>query len=196
MVFGKHINKYYLKYAGWLILGLAALILVDYMQLLVPNLYQMVINGVNEGSVLVDGAVVPFDMDFLLDRICMPMVWIILAMVFGRFLWRVCIFGAAIKVETGLRNEMFDHAKDLSRQFYQENKVGGLMSLFTNDLETVQDCYGSGFLMFFDALFLGVLSVLKMWKMDPLMTGLSMIPMALLLASSMVVGQYMSWWGR
>ena len=192
MVFGKHINKYYLKYAGWLILGLAALILVDYMQLLVPNLYQMVINGINEGSVLVDGAVVPFDMDFLLDRICMPMVWIILAMVFGRFLWRVCIFGAAIKVETGLRNEMFDHAKDLSRQFYQENKVGGLMSLFTNDLETVQDCYGSGFLMLFDALFLGILSVIKMWNMDPLMTSLSMIPMALLLASSMVVGQYMS----
>ena len=192
MVFGKHINKYYLKYAGWLILGLAALILVDYMQLLVPNLYQMVINGINEGFVLVDGVEVPFDMDFLLDRICMPMVWIILAMVFGRFLWRVCIFGAAIKVETGLRNEMFDHAKDLSRQFYQENKVGGLMSLFTNDLETVQDCYGSGFLMLFDALFLGILSVIKMWNMDPLMTGLSMIPMALLLASSMVVGQYMS----
>ena len=43
-----------------------------------------------------------------------------------------------------MRNEMFDHAKDLSRQFYQENKVGGLMSLFTNDLETVQDCYAPG----------------------------------------------------
>ena len=56
------------------------------MQLLVPNLYQMVINGINEGFVLVDGVEVPFDMDFLLDRICMPMVWIILAMVFGRFI--------------------------------------------------------------------------------------------------------------
>ena len=96
MVFGKHINKYYLKYAGWLILGLAALILVDYMQLLVPNLYQMVINGINEGFVLVDGVEVPFDMDFLLDRICMPMVWIILAMVFGRFLWRGSVFCAGL----------------------------------------------------------------------------------------------------
>ena len=138
-----------------------------------------------------DGQRLPFDLDFLLDRICLPMVWIIIAMVVGRFLWRICIFGAAIKVETGLRNEMFDHAKDLSRQFYQENKVGGLMSLFTNDLETVQDCYGSGFLMFFDALLLGGLSVIKMWGMDPVMTGLSMIPMALLLASSAVVGKYM-----
>ena len=191
MIFGKHINKYYVKYAGWLLLGLAALVLVDYIQLMVPNLYQQVINGMNTGFVTVEGVSVPFDMDFLLDRICMPMVGIVLAMVAGRFLWRVCIFGAAIKVETGLRNEMFDHAKDLSRQFYQENKVGGLMSLFTNDLETVQDCYGSGFLMFFDALLLGGLSIHHMWRMDPLMTALSMIPMALLLASSAVVGRYM-----
>ena len=191
MIFGTHINKYYVKYAGWLLLGLAALVLVDYIQLIIPNLYQQVINGVNLGWVEVDGQRLPFDLDFLLDRICLPMVWIIIAMVVGRFLWRICIFGAAIKVETGLRNEMFDHAKDLSRQFYQENKVGGLMSLFTNDLETVQDCYGSGFLMFFDALLLGGLSVIKMWGMDPVMTGLSMIPMALLLASSAVVGRYM-----
>ena len=191
MIFGKYINRYYIKYAGWLLFGLAALILVDYIQLIVPNLYQQVINGVNQGYVIVDGAAVPFDMDFLLDRICLPMVWIVIAMVFGRFLWRVCIFGAAIKVETGLRNEMFDHAKDLSRQFYAENKVGGLMSLFTNDLETVQECYGFGFLMFFDAVLLGGLSVHHMWRMDPLMTTLAMIPMALLLASSAVVGRYM-----
>ena len=139
MIFGRHINKYYLKYALWLLLGLAALLLVDYMQLVIPNLYQQVINGVNQGYVAVDGVRLPFDMGFLLDRICLPMVWVVLSMVVGRFLWRVCIFGAAIKVETDLRNEMFSHAKDLSRQFYQENKVGGLMSLFTNDLETVQD---------------------------------------------------------
>ena len=191
MIFGRHINKYYLKYAGWLLLGLAALVLVDYIQLVVPNLYQQVINGMNMGYVAVDGVNLPFDMDFLLDRICLPMVGIVVAMVVGRFLWRVCIFGAAIKVETGLRNEMLDHAKDLSRQFYQENKVGGLMSLFTNDLETVQDCYGSGFLMFFDALLLGGLSVHHMWRMDPFMTTLTMIPMALLLASSAVVGRHM-----
>ncbi|MDD6199883.1 MAG: ABC transporter ATP-binding protein [Firmicutes bacterium] len=191
MIFGKHINRYYLRYAGWLLLGLAALIAVDYFQLVIPNLYQMVINGMNEGFVMVDGAKVAFDKNFLLDRICMPMVGIILAMVMGRFLWRVCIFGAAIKVETDIRNRMFDHAKDLSRQYYQVNKVGDLMSLFTNDLDTVQDCYGSGFLMFFDAVFLGALAVWKMWGMDRLLTVLSLIPMALLLACATVVGRYM-----
>ena len=191
MIFGKYINKYYIKYAGWLLLGLAALILVDYMQLVIPNLYQQVINGVNQGYVTVGGADIPFDMDFLLDRICLPLMGVVIAMVVGRFLWRICFFGSAIKVETDLRNRMFDHAKDLDRQFYQENKVGGLMSLFTNDLETVQECYGSGLMMFFDALLLGGLSIVKMWFMNPFMTALALIPMALLLASSAVVGKYM-----
>ena len=30
MIFGKHINRYYLKYALWLIAGLGALVLVDF----------------------------------------------------------------------------------------------------------------------------------------------------------------------
>ena len=192
MILGRHINKYYIKYAGRLLMGLAALLAVDYLQLLIPNLYQMVINGINDGQVMVDGVMLPFDMDFLLDRICMPMVGVILSIVLCRFLWRICFFGAAIKVEAGLRNEMFDHAKDLSRQYYQVNKVGNMMSLFTNDLDTVQDCYGNGLLMFADAAALGGMSVWKMWRMDHLLTGLAMIPMALLLASSAVIGKYMS----
>ena len=43
---------------------------------------------------------------------------------------------------------MFRHAEDLSREYYQVNKVGNLMSLFTNDLDTVQECYGWGFMQF------------------------------------------------
>lgn len=192
MIFGKHINKYYLKYSPMLILGLFALLLVDVLQLIIPNLYQQVINGLNNGYIVEGGVKIPFGMDFLLDRICMPMVGIILCMVFGRFLWRICIFGAAIKVETDLRNRMFDHAKDLSRQYYQINKVGNLMSLFTNDLETVQDCFGSGFLAFFDALLLGTMALFKMWGMDRRMTLLSMIPMVFLLGASSLIGRYMT----
>ena len=191
MVFGKHINRYYLKYAPILLLGLVTLIMVDVLQLRIPNMYQMVINGINDGVVTVDGVRRTFDMPFLLETICMPMVWIILCMVLGRFLWRVCFFGAAIKIETHLRDKMFDRAKNLSHQYYQVNKVGNLMSLFTNDLDTVQECFGWGIMMFFDAVLLGVLAVAKMWRMDQLLTILSLIPMAFLLASATVVGRYM-----
>ena len=192
MIFGKHINRYYLKYAPLLLLGLLALALVDFLQLEIPELYQMVINGMNQGYVMVDGVQHAFDMAFLLDKICMPMVVVVVSIVFGRFMWRVCIFGAAIRVETNLRDKMFDHAKLLSREYYQQNKVGNLMSLFTNDLDTVQECYGWGFMQFFDALILGTLSIVKMWQMDHLLTALSLIPMALLFASASIVGRVMT----
>lgn len=191
MIFGKHINRYYLKYAVPLLLGLATLVMVDVLQLKIPELYRLVINGMNRGQVVYDGAQAAFDMTFLLDRICMPMVLIILAMVFGRFLWRVCFFGTGIRVEADLRNRMFDHAKDLSREYYQVNKVGDLMSLFTNDLDTVQECYGWGILMFFDALLLGGLAFLKMWRMDSTLTILSMIPMGFLLVAATILGKRM-----
>ena len=192
MIFGKHINKYYLRYLGWIILGMLTLGMVDYLQLLIPNIYASVINGINEGFVMIDGVRVPFDMDFLLDRVCLPMVKIILTIVAGRFLWRICFFGSAIKVETDIRNQMFSHAKDLSQQYYQVHKVGDLMSLFTNDLETVQDCYGGGMLMFFDTVLLGGFSIWRMGGMDIRLTLFALVPMALLLISSTIVGKEMT----
>ena len=121
MLFGKHINRYYIKYGLWLLLGLAALVMVDFLQLEIPKLYRMVIDGMSYGYVLQDGAQIPFTMDLVLDQICMPMLGVILAMVTGRFLWRICFFGSAVRLEEDLRNRMFDHCKDLSREYYQLN---------------------------------------------------------------------------
>lgn len=192
MIFGKHINQYYKKHALMLLTGVAALIFVDYFQLILPELYRIVVNGMNGGSVEIDGALVPFTMEVLLNEVCLQLIVIILVLVTGRFLWRVCIYGAAIKVETDLRNKMFDHCKNLSREYFQVNKVGNLMSLFTNDLDTVQECFGDGVLMFCDALCLGLMAFYKMWRMDFVLTALSMIPLVILLVLATVVGKAMT----
>ncbi len=191
MIFGKYINRYYLKYAPILLLGVLALILVDYFQLEVPELYKLVIDGANNGYVIIDGETYDFTLELLLDKICMPFIVIILAMVAGRFLWRVCFFGSAIKVETNIRREMFDHSKELSQEYYQVNKVGNLMSLFTNDLETINECFGDGVLMLFDALLLGGIALFKMSRMDPMLTIFALIPMFFLLIVATLVGKYM-----
>ncbi len=191
MLFGKYINRYYIRYLPVLLLGIAALVLVDYMQLVIPEFYRSVVNGIVDGVVSTDGVTVPFDMDYILDKVCLPMIVVILCMVFGRFLWRVCFRGSAVRMETHLRGRMFDHCTTLSEQYYQVNKVGNLMTLFTNDLETVQDCFGWGVLMFCDAVFLGALAIVKMARMDPLLTLLSMIPMAFLLAIGAVMDHHL-----
>ena len=181
MLFGKYINSYYLRYLPLMLLGVLSLVVVDYVQLVLPELYRTVVNGLIYGQATDGGASVPFTMDYLLDSVCLPMIFVILTLVFGRFLWRVCFRGAAVRMETHLRGRMFDHCTTLSRSYYERNKVGELMTLFTNDLETVQDCFGWGVLMFCDALFLGIMAIVKMGRMDFTLTLFTLIPMAFLL---------------
>ena len=192
MIFGKHINRYYIRFLPLILLGLCALIMVDSMQLMIPGVYEQVINGMNTGKAMLNGTAVDFDMAFLLDHVCLPLLGIIVCMVLGRCLWRVCFMGAAIRMETDMRRRMFDRCRALSREYYQVNKVGNLMSLFTNDLDNLQECYGWGIMECCDALFLGSLAIYKMWSMDPMLTGFCLIPMGFLMASSILVGRYMS----
>ena len=192
MIFGKHINKYYLKYGWALLLGLVTLVIVDYFQLEVPELYGMVINGINDGQVLKDGVMYDFNIDFLLDHVCRPLLIVIAVMVVGRFAWRMFFFGSATRMEKNLRATMFAHAKTLSQSYYQVNKVGDLMSLFTNDIETIHECFGWGVLMLSDALFLGGLAIYKMADMNWLLLVLSLVPMAFMLAISLIVGKFMT----
>ena len=191
MIFGKHVNRYYIKHLPMLLLGVLALFAVDYFQLKIPELYKLVVNGVTSGGVDYGGSYRVFDLEFLLNEICAPLLAVVVAMVVGRFLWRICFFGTAIRVETDLRSRMFDRCKELSHQYYQVNKVGNMMSLFTNDIETVNECFGDGVLMLFDARLLGVLAIIKMANMDPILTLLSLIPMALLFVVGTLVGRFM-----
>ena len=184
MVFGKHINRYYLKHLPALLLGVLSLLLVDYNQLKIPKLYNIVVSGLN-------GDIENFNLEFLLNEICAPMIQIILLMAVGRFLWRVCLFGSAIKVEADLRLKMFDRCKDLSQQYYQVNKVGNLMSLFTADLETINECFGDGILMVFDALLLGGIAIYKMAEKNWVLTLFSLIPMFFMFLIGTLVGKSM-----
>lgn len=192
MIFGKHINRYYLKNAPVLLVGIVALLMVDYIQLLIPELYRLVINGVNLGQVVVNGQTVSFDKQVLFRHICLPMIWIVVLMVVGRFLWRICFFGSAVRVTADLRERMFDHSRRLSQQYYQLNKVGNLMSLYTNDLDTIQECFGDGILMFFDAAVLGLMALVKMWQMDFRLTLLALIPAGVMFAIGTVMSQVMT----
>ena len=192
MIFGKYINRYYLKNAPVLLLGLLALLMVDYIQLLIPQFYRLVINGVNLGQVVVHGQTLPFTKEVLLQHICLPMIWIVVLMVIGRFLWRICFFGSAVRVAANLRERMFDHSRQLSQQYYQVNKVGNLMSLYTNDIDTIQECFGDGILMFFDALVLGLMALYKMWRMDYKLTLLALIPALIMFGIGTVMGTAMT----
>ena len=182
MLFGKHVNKFYLKYWYFFLGGIAALLAVDIFQLKIPEIYGNIINGL-------DGKI-EFNKDILVGYV-IDMFIVMAVMVVGRFLWRICIFGVSIRIESDLREKMFGYSKDLSQEYYQNHKTGALMALYTNDLSTVRMCFGGGSVMLIDAIFLGVMSFIKMFNLSVSLTLLSLIPLALIAAFSGLVSKFM-----
>lgn len=181
MLFGKHINKYYLKYIIYFILGIVALVAVDIYQLKIPEIFGQIIDGLKFETLTVEE----------LKQFMKNMFVIVLVMFTGRFLWRICIFGNGVRIEADLRDDMFRHSEKLSQRYYQENKTGALMALYTNDLQTIRAAFGQGTVMLVDVFVLGTLAFIKMWKMDHLLTIFSTIPLFILALCGGIIGKYM-----
>ena len=101
------------------------------------------------------------------------------------------IFGNGVRVQTDMRSELFKKAELLSQVYYQENKVGSIMALYTNDLFTIRQVFGSGMIMLIDALFLGVIALYKMFVRNLTLTIIAIIPLACLAVASVFVGRFM-----
>ena len=171
MLFGKYVNKYYLKYAILFIIGIAALIAVDWIQLYIPEYLGEVVKILQE-----DGDK---------NRIFTLGLYVLLVaggMFLGRFIWRITLFNASFRIESEMRHEMFLKAEALPRQYYHETKVGSIMSWFTNDLETISEYFSWGTIMMVDAIFLGVITTIKMVRLDLWMTLICFAPLLLVVA--------------
>ncbi|QWB96454.1 ABC transporter ATP-binding protein/permease [Mycoplasmatota bacterium] len=170
MLFKKHFAKFYLKYALLFIIGIYVLVTIDYLQLKVPNFIGTIIDELNEDIVNVS----------FIESIIKQIAVITFFVMIGRFLWRYTVFGASRRIESDLRNDMFHKATKLSQNFYNKEKVGGLMTYFINDLEAVRQSYGRGILMLVDGLTLGSIALYKMASLNYKLTIIAAIPMVIL----------------
>lgn len=178
MIFGKTINKYYLKYIHLFLLGLVALVAVDWFQLEIPEVIRLTIDSLYDGTMTKDG---------LID-IALKIFSFAAVIVVGRFAWRLFILGASRKIEFDIRNDMYDHCEKLDQGFYGRSKIGGLMAHFINDLEAVRQSIGFGMIMIVDAVFLGSLAFIKMLSINVMMTIFAVIPLIIVA----LLGSYLS----
>jgi len=170
MLFKRHFAKFYLKYALLFIIGISVLVTIDYLQLKVPNFIGTIIDELDEDIVNVS----------FIESIIKQIAVITFFVMIGRFLWRYTVFGASRRIESDLRNDMFHKATKLSQNFYNKEKVGGLMTYFINDLEAVRQSYGRGILMLVDGLTLGSIALYKMASLNYKLTIIAAIPMVIL----------------
>ena len=182
MLFGKHVNGFYKKYAFRFLFGIIALIAIDYAQLLVPEYLGTAMDNMQQN--------VPTST--YLQSMVFHLVLVALVMMVGRFVWRIALFGVATKIQADLRRKIFYKTTKLSQRQFSENKVGELMSLMTYDVETIQDMFGFGMITIIDFLFLGGLTICKMFLLDWRLSLFSMLPLLLIAILSGVIEKGMS----
>ncbi len=170
MLLTKHFFKYYIKYIIPYAIGIGVLLVIDFVQLYIPEYIGNIIDELrgNQDVAYMQGLLLNIGL-------------LVIGITIGRFIWRYTIFGASRRIQFDLMNTMFIHATNLQQSFYSEEKVGGLMAYYTNDLETIRNAYGPGILMLVDGLALGTFAVIRMVRLNATMTLYAGIPMILML---------------
>ena len=209
MLFGKYLNKYYLKYAWLFIIGIVTLIAVDYIQLFIPELLGEVVTILKSEDISgftnhpwLSGIVDSLTKsgvearEILIITRGLLVLLVSAGMFLGRFLWRITLFSASFKIEANIRHDMFLKAEALPRQYFHETKVGSIMSWFTNDLETIEEHLSWGTIMMVDSLFLSTITIIKMSLLihnnpDMSMCLLCFIPFALVIIWGFLVEKFM-----
>ena len=161
-----YLRKYRLQYA----LGFLCLIVVDAAQLVIPQLVRKAIDEISAGS-------------FRLSDILALSVWMVCiaaAISAGRFLWRFFIHGSSRRIETEMRDKLFDHLLELSGTFYQQNKTGDIMARATNDMGAIRQATGMGLVTFVDGTFMAIAILIIMFVQNPGTTLLTVIPLPII----------------
>jgi len=150
--------------------GLITLIIVDAMQLIVPQVFEKVINSLASGQAT----------NALLFRLGLSILGLYLVMGIFRFFWRYLVIGSSHRIDRNIRQELYDHLQTLSPQYYDQTKVGDIMAHATNDISAVRMATGMATIASFDAIFLSMSSITIMLFMNWKLTLLTMIPLPLI----------------
>ncbi len=189
MIFGKYVNKYYLKYWFFFILGFIALLAVNWFQLEIPKICGQILDGISDEAKGNPNSI--FNNPDQIKNLMLYLGLIAAIMFTGRFMWRYCIFGVAARIEADVRDDMFVHAEKLSTSYYKKHKTGALMALFTNDLQVIRHSFGGGTVMFIDAIFLGSMALTRMFMNNWILSLFSIFPMILMAIASVFIGRIM-----
>jgi ATP-binding cassette subfamily B multidrug efflux pump len=98
---------------------------------------------------------------------------------FFRYQMRMILIGMSREMEYDLRNQVFRHLTLLPPRYYQQNRIGEVMSRATNDMSAVRMVLGPGIMYTASTLatFVGAVSVMLL--ISPRLTLIALVPLVL-----------------
>ena len=178
----KFLLRYVRRYALAYVLGILALLMVDAVNVYIPQYTGEITDGLEAGLLTMEGVMALVGKILLMGGL----------ITIGRFGWRYFLFGSARSIERDLRNDLFAHLTTLSTRYFNENKTGDLMAHFTNDLGSVRMLVGNTVITSFDASVMLILVLAKMITyVDPRLTVVAVIPLLLITFGHIFYGKMM-----
>jgi ATP-binding cassette subfamily B protein len=109
--------------------------------------------------------------------------WMLVVAVTGgalRYEMREVINGISRHVEYDLRNALFAHLETLDAAYFARTRTGDVMARLTNDLSAVRMAAGPAIMYLVNTIAGGLFAVILMLRISPMLTGLAVLPMAIL----------------
>tara|TARA_B100001123_G_scaffold450477_2_gene621417 strand:+ start:62 stop:1795 length:1734 start_codon:yes stop_codon:yes gene_type:complete len=107
----------------------------------------------------------------------------------GRYWMRELLNGISRRMETDIRDALFEHLLRLSPEFFDSWRTGDLMSRATNDVQAVRMAAGPAIMYTVNTATVATFALALMIWIDPKLTLVAMIPMAALPPAVFVFGK-------
>ena len=177
----KLIFYYFRKNIGKIAAGIFCMIVVDLLQLVVPQIVSRAVD------ILADAH---FDRHVLWVQ-CAVIVGAGLFMALLRSGWRILLMGAARDLERGVRDDLYAHMLGLDTAFYDKTRAGDIMAHATSDILHVRMAFGFGIIALVDTLLLGSACIGIMVWTSPKLAALCLIPLPFLVVVTKSLGNRM-----
>ncbi|MCH7397549.1 ABC transporter ATP-binding protein/permease [Belliella sp. DSM 107340] len=181
------LNKYLLKYKGYLLLGILFTIISNIFVIIPAQLVRIAIDYVVESfayyQVFSEGDLsVVARSSFLKFIFIFGVLILIMALLRGFFLFliRQTIIIFSRLVEFDMKNEIFDHYQKLPLSFYRKNSTGDLMARITEDVSRVRMYLGPAIMYGLNLIVLFPLVIGYMLSVNVELTLYSLLPLPVL----------------
>ncbi|MDR1302280.1 MAG: ABC transporter ATP-binding protein/permease [Treponema sp.] len=174
----KTLLPYLVQYRMHYILGFGCLIIVDAAQVIIPQFMRRAVDLIASGNFTWQQ----------IGTLCAGMVGVMAIISLGRFLWRYFIHGSSRRIETEIREKLFEHLLTLSYDFYQKHKIGDLMARATNDLNAVRMSIGLGLVALVDGTIMAASILVIIFIQDARTAAFAVLPLPFITVSILLFG--------
>lgn len=165
----RRLLPYYRPYMKGVIAGLVLVVISNVFTIAGPFLLKLAIDSLTE-SLSRD----------LIVRYALLIVGVAVLGGAARFGMRQLLNSISRRIETDLRDDLFEHLLRLPPEFYDRWRTGDLMSRATNDVLAVRQVAGPAIMYLVNTTAVSIFALALMIWISPTLTGFAMLPMVLI----------------